>query len=104
MRTIAYRGGGGGQANCVRLLTGGKRGFQGCVRTEKKIFTPQISKLFVFCTKEAITLAFIIMYRKKRTIAFKGRGFNFGHFCAYVLCGLPLGNSFITSSSLEAFT
>ena len=89
MRTIAYRG---------------KRGFQGCVRTEKKIFTPQISKLFVFCTKEAITLAFIIMYRKKRTIAFKGRGFNFGDFCAYVLCGLPLGNSFITSSSLEAFT
>ena len=88
MRTISYKG----EEGVSRLCTYGK-----------KIFTPQISKLFVFCTKEAIPLAFIIMYRKKRTIAFKGRGFNFGDFCAYALCGWPLGNSFITNSSLEAF-
>ena len=46
MRTIAYQEG-------------------GCKRTQKKIFLDQkISKPFFFCTKEAVTLPFIIVYRK----------------------------------------
>ena len=51
MRTIGYAGG---------------RGFQGCVRTQKKYFflDYKISKVFFFCTKKAITLRFIIVYRK----------------------------------------
>ena len=56
MRTIAYKGGGG-------------RGFKvEYVRKKKKNFLDhKISKLFFFCTKEAITLPFIFMYRKVQT-------------------------------------
>ena len=49
MRTIAYKGEGGFKV----------------VYARKKIFLDRkISKLFFFCTKEAITLPFIIVYRK----------------------------------------
>ena len=53
MRTIACKGDGGG-------------GVQGYVRTQKKKFflNHKISNLFLFCTKEAITLPFIIVYIK----------------------------------------
>ena len=51
MRTIAYKGTG--------------RKVQGCVRAQKKFFLDhRILKLFFFCTKEAISLPFIIVYRK----------------------------------------
>ena len=50
MRMIAYKGG---------------EGVQGCVRTQKNFFLDhKISDLFFFGTKEAITLPFIIVYRK----------------------------------------
>ena len=50
IRTIAYKGGGG-----VSRLG----------KYAKKIFSDhKISKLFFVCTKEVITLPFIIVYRK----------------------------------------
>ena len=50
MRTIGYKGDGG---------------FQDCVRTQKKFaLDRKISKLFFIYAKEAITLPFIIVYRK----------------------------------------
>ena len=59
--TYAQRGGEGrGQAKCVGLRTRGERGFQGCVRAQKNF----LDQLFFFCTKETITLPFIIAYRK----------------------------------------
>ena len=60
------KGEGRGQTKCIRLCARGEGGFQGCVLTQKtKIFLDRkISKFFSFCTKEAITLAFIIVYRK----------------------------------------
>ena len=45
----------------------GRGGFQGCVHMQKKFFflDHKISKVFFFCTEEAITLPFIIIvYRK----------------------------------------
>ena len=54
---------GRGQAKCIHLPTGG-RGIQGWVRTHENILDQKISKLFFFCTKEAIALPFIIVYRK----------------------------------------
>ena len=49
MRTIAYKGEGDFKVAHVR----------------KKIFLDhKLSKLFFFCTKGAITLSFIIVYRK----------------------------------------
>ena len=48
MHTIAYKGG---------------REFQGCTCMQKNIFWTTKSPIF-FCTKEAITLPFIIAYRK----------------------------------------
>ena len=50
MRTIAYKGEGG-----LRLRTYPKT---------KRFLDHKISKLFFFCTKEAITLLFIIVFRK----------------------------------------
>ena len=51
MRTIEYKGGGEG-------------GFKvACVR-KKICFGLQNRKAFLFCAKEAITLPFIIVYRK----------------------------------------
>ena len=50
MRKIAYKRGKGDS----RLRTYAKKFF----------FDHQISKLFFLCTKEAITLPFIIVYRK----------------------------------------
>ena len=57
MRTSAYKGGGG---------------FQGCVQTppppqfffDHKVSKPVFFLLNFFCTKEAITLPFIIVYKK----------------------------------------
>ena len=41
-------------------------GIQACIRTQKKIFLDhKNSKLSFLCTKEAITLSFIIVYRKE---------------------------------------
>ena len=48
------------QAKCVGLRTRGERGFHGCVRAQKNF----LDQLFFFCTKETITLPFIIAYRK----------------------------------------
>ena len=52
MHTTAYEGEAGG------------RGIQGCVRTQKNFFGLQNLKTFLFCTKAAITLSLIIVYRK----------------------------------------
>ena len=63
-------GGEGGQAKCVRLRArgmGGGGGGGSRLRTyaKKKFFlNHKISNLFLFCTKEAITLPFIIVYIK----------------------------------------
>ena len=53
MRTIAHRGVGGGGV-----------GLKVAYVRKKTIFGPQNLKTIFFCTKEAITLPFIIMYRK----------------------------------------
>ena len=52
--------------NCVQGgWGGGAARVQGCVRTQKKFFLHlKVSKRFFFGTKEAITLPFIIVYRK----------------------------------------
>ena len=50
MRTIAYKREGGFMVAYVRK--------------KKNFLDHTISKLFFFCTKEAITLPFIIVYRK----------------------------------------
>ena len=61
----AQRGRGGVKPNAYDCVHGGSGGFQVCVRTQK-IFEGgnKMSKLFFFCTKEAITLPFIIMCGK----------------------------------------
>ena len=59
--------GGGGSSQMRTIGYAGGRGFQGCVRTQKKIFffwTTKSQKFSFFCTKKAITLRFIIVYRK----------------------------------------
>ena len=50
MRTIAYKGGGG----CFKAAY---------IHTKKFFLDHSTSKLF-FCTKEAITLPYVIVYRK----------------------------------------
>ena len=55
---------GRGQAKCIQLHTMGREGVQGWACTHKKILDYKISKLSFFCTKETITLPFIIVYRK----------------------------------------
>ena len=50
MRTIAFKG--GGEVSRLRKYA------------KKFYLDRKISKLFFFCTKEAITLSFIIVYRK----------------------------------------
>ena len=55
MRTIAYKGGG----------EGGRPGFKVAYVHKKNFFLHlKVSKRFFFGTKEAITLPFIIVYRK----------------------------------------
>ena len=60
---ISHKGGvgeGGEGSSQMRTIV-----FQGCVRTQKKLFLDhKTSKRFPFCTKEAITLPFLIVYRK----------------------------------------
>ena len=59
-----HKGGGEGSSQTRTIAFKGGR-FQGCVSTQKSFFLDRkISKLFFFCTKEAITLSFIIVYRK----------------------------------------
>ena len=62
--TYAERGRGGVKPNAYdSVQRGGK--FQGCARTQKKLFLDhKISKRFFFFTKEAITLPFSTVYRK----------------------------------------
>ena len=66
VRTYKGRGEGSSQIayDCVQGDEGGW--FQGCVRTQIFFFFfgPQNLKTFLFCTKEAITLPFIIVHRK----------------------------------------
>ena len=65
VRTYKGRGEGSSQIayDCVQGDEGGS--FQGCVRTQIFFFFgPQNLKTFLFCTKEAITLPFIIVHRK----------------------------------------
>ena len=62
--TYAQRGRGQVKPNAYDCVQGGE-GVQGCVRTQKNFFLDhKISDLFFFGTKEAITLPFIIVYRK----------------------------------------
>ena len=59
-------GRGGAKPNAYDCVQEGGGGVHGCVRAQKKknFLDHTISKLFFFCTKEAITLPFIIVYRK----------------------------------------
>ena len=56
--------GGGERSSQIRAIAYKREGgFQGSVRTQKIFFlNHKISKFFFFCTKEAITLPFIIVY------------------------------------------
>ena len=58
MLTIAYKGGGGFQG-CVRIPPAPPQFFFGPQSLKISLFFAQ-----VFCTKEAITLPFIFMYKK----------------------------------------
>ena len=57
MRTIAYKGGGGGVGD-------GGEGSRLRTYTKNFFLHLKVSKRFFFGTKEAITLPFIIVYRK----------------------------------------
>ena len=60
-------GEGRGQAKCVQGGGGERVGSVSRLRTnpKKKMFLDnKISQLFFFCTKEAITLPFVIVFRK----------------------------------------
>ena len=62
--TYAPRGRGGVKPNAHDCVQGG-RGFSSLRTYAKKSFLGhKISKLVLFCTKEAITLPLIIVYRK----------------------------------------
>ena len=60
-----HKEGGEGSSQMRTIVYMEGRGFEGCVRTQKNLFLDhKISNLFLLCTKETITLQFIIMYRK----------------------------------------
>ena len=63
--TYGQRGGGGGvKPNTYDYVLGGRRVFKVAYVRKKNFLDHKIPKLFFFCTKEAITLPFIIVYRK----------------------------------------
>ena len=63
VRTHKGRGEGSSQMRTITYQGGGK-GFQGYVHTQNNFFGATKSQNLFFCTKEAITLPFIIVHRK----------------------------------------